>query len=51
MPLLWMWVEGRDEKIDRKTGKGGAASLLVRRMLTERLHRYDWEVDAIRIGN
>ncbi len=51
MPLLWIWVEGKGEKTDRKTGRSGAAPLLVRRILTERLHRYNWKVDAIRIGN
>jgi hypothetical protein len=51
MPLLWMWVEGKGEKIDRKTGKGGAAPLLVRRILEERLRQYGWKIDTIRVDN
>ena len=50
MPELWLWVEGQGERPDPQTGKGGGATVLVRRILHERLQAYDWQVSAARVG-
>lgn len=52
MPNLWMWVEGKGEQPDRETGKGGAAPLLVRRLLKEKLGQHNWQViRPLKVGN
>ncbi|RME83095.1 MAG: DUF4276 family protein [Caldilineae bacterium] len=51
MPELWLWVEGEGERPDPKTGKGGGATVLVRRILHERLAAYDWNVTAAKVGD
>ncbi len=51
MPNIWLWVEGKGEAPDRKTGKGGGATVLVRRILYEHLEAYDWDVTAAKVGN
>ena len=50
MPELWLWVEGEGERPDPKTGKGGGATVLVRRILYERLQAYEWQVSAAKVG-
>lgn len=51
MPKIWLWVEGQGERPDPKTGKGGGATVLVRRILYEHLRAYDWNVTAAKVGN
>lgn len=51
MPLLWLWVEGKGERPDKDKGRGGAASLLARRILQERFQKYDWQIDVARVGH
>ncbi len=50
MPKLWLWVEGEGERPDRETGKGGGATVLVRRILHEYLGAYDWQVTVAKVG-
>ncbi len=50
MPKLWLWVEGEGERPDRETGKGGGATVLVRRILHEYLRAYDWQVKVAKVG-
>lgn len=49
MPHLWMWVKGHAERPNKETGKGGAAPLLARRILGERLGRYDWRISCLKV--
>ncbi len=52
MPELWLWVEGEGERPDPKTGKGGGATVLVRRILHERLQAYEWQVPRpLKVGD
>lgn len=51
MPLLWLWVEGKGERPDKDKGRGGAASLLARRILQERFQKYEWQTDVVKVGH
>lgn len=51
MPELWLWVEGDGERPDPETGKGGGATVLMRRILYHYFEAYDWNVTAIKVGD
>ena len=51
MPELWLWVEGDGERPDPETGKGGGATVLLRRILHEQLQAYHWRVTAAKVGS
>ncbi len=51
MPDLWLWVEGRGEYFDPRTGRGGAAAVLARRILNERLEAFAWQrIQTAKVG-
>jgi len=51
MPKMWLWVEGKGETPDRQAGKGGAAAVLVRRILEEQYQDYGWQMDTLKVGH
>jgi len=51
MPDILLWVEGKGERPDPKTGKGGGATVLVRRILQNHLKVYSWGVKAAKVGD
>nr|WP_290669818.1 DUF4276 family protein [Ardenticatena sp.] len=51
MPRMWLWVEGKGEAPHRETGSGGAAAVLVRRILGEKYQDYTWQIDHLKVGN
>jgi len=44
-------VEGKGETPDRQAGKGGAAAVLVRRILEEQYQDYGWQMDTLKVGH